>query len=360
MKLIWKIRAKKGAKIAGAVLLILLGLALMPMLALPYGGLDWLAYGPAYQGGKSYHSKPAPTPAALEIPCAELPELGEPLAALVYSYPAGIGEPQGVRLAAFEREMDQFLAAVEASGVDLQSEEIQAQMPVFRRQVLEMLIGDVLVQQAAVEAEILIADEEVQAHVVEQVALGGGVEPFQAWLEETGQTWEEFDRDVCQSLLDQAVLDHITAEITGTMQMIWARQIVIVAEEDANQVLTRLASGEPFEVVAQEVSIDEHTRDQGGDLGWFPQGFGWLPPEVEDAAFAGEPGQVQGPIQVGEPSDPGGEIYVILQTLCCQSDRLLEPDMRDALRSVAFETWLAQRREAAEVEIFAELDLEEE
>ncbi len=349
MKVNLSIRAKKTLKIAGVLFLILLGLALMPILALPYGGLDWRAYDPAYQGSKTFLPTPVPTTAPLVIPCAELPQLGEPLAVLVNSYPEGSGEPQGIGMAAYERELAQFLAALEASGVDLESEEIQSEMPTFRRQVLETLIGNVLIQQAAVEMGLGVAEVEVQAHVTEQVEQRGGLEPFQTWLEETGQTQEEFDRDVCQDLLEQEVLDQVTAEITGTMEMVWARQIVVVEELEAMDVITRLASGEPFEVVAQEVSIDENTRQRGGDLGWFPRGYGWLPPELEEAAFAGEPGEIQGPIQVGE-------IHVVLQTLCCQADRLLEPEMRDALRGMAFERWLTERRVDAEVEIFVDLE----
>jgi parvulin-like peptidyl-prolyl isomerase len=316
---------------------------------LPYGGLDWVAYDPAYQGSQSFQPTPVPEVVIPEIPCSELPELGEPLAAVVNSYPEGVGEPQGIRLAAYERELTQFLDALEASGVDLESEEVQAEMPTYRQEILEMLIGEVLVQQAAVEAGIVVIDEDIQLRVAEQVEQGGGVEPFEAWLQETGQTWEEFDRTMCLDLLHQAVLDHVTFEITGTMEMVWARQIVVASEPDAMTVMERLASGEPFEVVASEVSIDEYTKQQGGDLGWFPQGFDWLPPEVEEAAFAGEPGQVQGPIQVEE-------VFVILQTLCCQEDRLLEPEVRDVLRAVAFEKWLAERWEAAEIEIFVDLE----
>jgi parvulin-like peptidyl-prolyl isomerase len=154
---------------------------------------------------------------------------------------------------------------------------------------------------------------------------------------------------VCQDLLRQAIMDQVTAEISGTVEMVWARQIVVATAEEAWRVLTRLASGEDFASVAMDMSLDEQTREFGGDLGWFPRGLGWLAPEVEDAAFSGEPGQVQGPFQVGEH-------YVIVQTLDYQAERTLDPDTREALRAIGFERWLAGRREAAEIEILIDLD----
>jgi foldase protein PrsA len=123
----------------------------------------------------------------------------------------------------------------------------------------------------------------------------------------------------------------------------------VATEDEAIAVLNRLASGEPFDAVAREVSLDARTRDLGGDLGWFPRGFGWVPPEVEDAAFAGAPGQVQGPIR-------SGDLYYIIQTIEYEAARVLDPDTREALRATAFELWLAERRAVAEVEIFVDLE----
>ena len=333
--------AKRLLKIVAALALSLLGLALLPLLALPYGSLDWLAYDPAYKGTYGYPPAPTPTPTPVVIPCAELPQPGEPLAAEVNG--------QGIRLAAFEREMAQFVAALETLGADPASAEFQAQLPAYRRQILELLVEDALVQQAAVEAGIAVAEEEIQARVTEAVEQGGGVEAFQAWLDATDQTWEEFRRDVCQDLLNQAVFEQVTASVGNTAEMVHARQIVVASEQEAVAVLGRLASGDAFDAVAASASLDEPGRERGGDLGWFPRGVGQAAPQVEEAAFAGQTGQVQGPIPVGER-------YAVIQTIERQADRPLEPEMQDALRAAAFEQWLAAQRQAAQITIYVELD----
>jgi foldase protein PrsA len=346
-------KAKRAVKIAVALALTLIGLVLLPVLALPYGGLDWLIYDPSYKGGYGYPPTPVPTrvptsipaPQPCVVPCAELPEPGEPLAATVNG--------QGIRLAAYERELDQFIQALVALGADLDSPEFQAGLPDVRRQVLDLMIDDVLVQQAACEFGITVTDDEIEIRMAEVVAESGGEEAFQAWLDETGQSWEEFRRDICQDILRLKVMEHVTADLPDEMEMVSVRQIVVATEQEAVSVLTQLASGEDFEDLAARVSLDTYTRDQGGDLGWFPHGLSRAAPEVEDAAFAAEPGQVQGPILVGEH-------YVVVQTTGYQAQRSLDPDTRRELQTVLFEEWLAQRREVAEIEIFVDFDSEAE
>ncbi len=333
---------KVAVKIAAALALSLLGMALLPLLALPYGSLDWVAYDPAYKAG---HSFPTPAPPAArptpQIPCAELPAPDAPLAARVNG--------QGIGLAAFEREMAQFLAVLEAAGNDLQDPAVQAELPGFQRQVLDLLIDDVLVQQAAVKLGLAVTDEQIQVRVSQEISQSGGIEWFEGWLAETGQTWAEYERDICQELLRQQVSAVVTAGVGDTAEMVHARQIVVSSVDGAWKVLTRLASGEDLSDLAKEMSLDESSREQGGDLGWLPRGLGWLAPQVEEAAFSGEPGEVQGPIQVGDR-------YVIVQTLEHQADRPLDPASREALRAIAFEQWMGERREAAEIEIYVTLN----
>jgi peptidyl-prolyl cis-trans isomerase D len=67
------------------------------------------------------------------------------------------------------------------------------------------------------------------------------------------------------------------------------------AEARASEVLSRLESGEQFDVLATELSEDAGTSGQGGDLGWVNRGL--LLGPFEDALYAMEIGEVQGPIK---------------------------------------------------------------
>ncbi|HVS14992.1 MAG TPA: peptidyl-prolyl cis-trans isomerase [Thermoanaerobaculia bacterium] len=67
------------------------------------------------------------------------------------------------------------------------------------------------------------------------------------------------------------------------------------ARAELEAIRRRVEAGEDFQRIAQEVSEDEVTRPQGGDLGFF--GRGRMTPQFEEAAFSGQPGELIGPIE---------------------------------------------------------------
>ena len=73
-----------------------------------------------------------------------------------------------------------------------------------------------------------------------------------------------------------------------------AAHILVATEEAAQAAAARIAAGEDFAAVAQEVSTDGSAR-QGGTLGWF--GPGVMIPEFEEVVRNLTPGQVSAPLQ---------------------------------------------------------------
>jgi parvulin-like peptidyl-prolyl isomerase len=80
-------------------------------------------------------------------------------------------------------------------------------------------------------------------------------------------------------------------EIPTTAEHVHARHILVATQAEAEAILTQLRDGADFDTLAQTFSLDVSTRDRGGDLGFFPRGL-LLTPELEEAAFALEPGQI--------------------------------------------------------------------
>jgi len=71
------------------------------------------------------------------------------------------------------------------------------------------------------------------------------------------------------------------------------RHILLKTEEEAKQVLNRLANGENFVELAREYSIDPNAKSTGGEIGFHPKGS--LLPEYEAEAFKlNKIGQVSG------------------------------------------------------------------
>jgi len=73
-----------------------------------------------------------------------------------------------------------------------------------------------------------------------------------------------------------------------------ASHILVKTEDQANQILKRLADGEEFDKVARRFSSCPSGKN-GGDLGWF--GKGQMVPEFEKVAFENDPGKVVGPVK---------------------------------------------------------------
>lgn len=63
----------------------------------------------------------------------------------------------------------------------------------------------------------------------------------------------------------------------------------------ANELIARAKRGEDFSALARQYSTEPGASVSGGELGWF--GKGRMVKPFEDAAFAGRPGQVLGPVK---------------------------------------------------------------
>jgi peptidyl-prolyl cis-trans isomerase C len=73
-----------------------------------------------------------------------------------------------------------------------------------------------------------------------------------------------------------------------------ASHILVKTEQQATQIMKRLADGEEFAAVAKRFSGCPSGKN-GGDLGWFTKGQ--MVPEFEKVAFEEDVGKVVGPIK---------------------------------------------------------------
>jgi parvulin-like peptidyl-prolyl isomerase len=144
-----------------------------------------------------------------------------------------------------------------------------------------------------------------------------------------------------QLMINQRVMDRLSADVGTEAEQVHVRLIKVDSEEAAQQILTTLQQGGDFAALVREHSLDLATKENGGDLGWFPRGL--VAPELEAAAFALQPGQVSGVVRLGEG-------YHIIQLIEREAARPLSPDVQYELKLARFEEWLAELRVAAEIE----------
>lgn len=83
-------------------------------------------------------------------------------------------------------------------------------------------------------------------------------------------------------------------------------QIVVTNEDEAKKVYERIDKGEDFGKIAKELSRDEKTKAQGGDIGFFKKGQ--LNSQIENVAFSLRKGQVSMPLNLK------GQLYIFKVT----------------------------------------------
>jgi len=83
--------------------------------------------------------------------------------------------------------------------------------------------------------------------------------------------------------------------------------IEVASEDEAERVMDRLENGEDFADLAAQVSLDEYTREDGGQIGLVEEDDPFLPPELLEAALSLEPGDIAGPVSL---TDTYAIVYV--------------------------------------------------
>ncbi len=260
----------------------------------------------------------AASPAPSDTPAAPTPT-SVPLAARVNG--------EGILLSDFDAE----LKRLQASGSTL-SEADQ------RKTVLDQQVEEALLDQAALQAGHTITDEDVQKRLTDLTAQAGGDAALTSWLQANFYDPETFRAALRRAMLAAWQRDQITAAVPTEAEQVHARQILVFDADLAQQIYQTLQTGADF--ATQALRYDGQT---GGELGWFPRGY-LVQPEVEEAAFALQPGEYSAVIE----SAIG---WHIIQVIDRNPARKLAPDALQTLQTRALQDWLTQQRAAATVEI---------
>ena len=259
----------------------------------------------------------------------------EPLAAMVN------GEP--ITMAEYQRELARYEASLPQSNLDPSTPEGQEALAQARAWVLDRMIEQRLILQAAAQEGITVSDEEVEASIQSLIS-EIGEEAFRQHLADQGMSEEEFRESLRREMIASRMLDKVAQSVPTHGPEVHARHILVATEAEAQQILQQLNAGADFAALAQQYSLDASTRDRGGDLGTFPRGTLTLP-EVEEVAFSLQPGQISGIVK-----SPWG--YHIVQVLDRVDDAEYDPVSLRILRDKAIQDWLKGLWDKAEIKKF--------
>ncbi len=240
---------------------------------------------------------------------------------------------QGTSLALFQSELDRYQTAQTAAGNTVNQDQA-------RKTVLDDLVDQMLLAQAAEKDGYKISDAAVQARIDQLATSMGGKDALAAWLEKYNYSEADFSEQLRLSMAAAWERDQIAAQVPQTAEQVHARQILVYDADTAQKYLAKLKAGADFATLAQQ--LDPVT---GGDLGWFPRGY-LTDPAVEKAAFALQPGQYSDVVQAQQG-------YLIIQVIARDTQHPLSPDARLALQKQALQKWLQDQRAQSKVQVLA-------
>ena len=209
--------------------------------------------------------------------------------------------------------------------------------------VLDMLIEQTLIAQEAAREKVVITEKQIDQELSVTKDKAGGDSKFAAWLMANQQTEQDAREQIRLDLLTNALTAKVLVQLPRTAEYVHAFHIVVATEAEAEQIQTQLNNGTHYEALAQSKSIDESTRADGGNLDWFSRGAGsvlWT--EVEDAAFALQPGEISPIIH-----SPIG--YHIIKVVARENRPLTEADTA-YLQQNALRQWMDRLKVAAKIE----------
>lgn len=255
--------------------------------------------------------------------------------------------------------------------------------PVIAEQTLERLVREEIIRQEAERREITVSSAEIDQAIDEffgydpnpstPTPLAEPISPFTPtdalmptetpFPTQAPMTADEYNRQRSQMLktikaserefrswieaflLEEKLREAYMSEVPIEADQVQIHYMTVNSEMKANEFVNRLAAGEDFQTLAEEIQNieDEEIRGYGYEWEWLPQSVleERLGPTLADLAFSLDVGQHSQPIQEGEADGWFTVIKVMGREV-----RELDESVREQMRDERFETWMDAQRQA--------------
>jgi hypothetical protein len=236
----------------------------------------------------------------------------------------------------------------------------------FARDVLDSMVEEELVRQAAETRDLSVTEEEVQLRIEREVgynrdaitetqtltdtAIAGGQPQFDELyqqfktnvLQVTRYPEEDFRAMIRASVLREELKAELADDIDTTADQVQSTVFIANTEEEAEAIRTRInEDGEEPQALVDELSGDENQDTTGYELPWLPEGYisTQIGEEIEQAAFNTSVGSASPPVL-----GPDERYYVVY--VAGHEVRELSTELQEQNREEAYQDWLAEQKEA--------------
>ncbi len=233
-----------------------------------------------------------------------------------------------ITLADFQSELARYKLAQTSLGVTISEEEAN-------KVVLEDMIAQVLLAQAARESNFTLTESDLKLRIDSLAESIGGAEALSAWKSAHGYDDASFQIVLRRSVEAAWMRDKIIADVPTSVEQIHLRQILTYNEGDARAALEQLNGGADFDELA--ALYDTITF---GELGWVPRGY-LLDARADEAVFALQAGAYTDVIA----TDAGFHIFKAVE----RGGHPLSPDALLAVQELALRNWVAEQRAVSQI-----------
>lgn len=253
-------------------------------------------------------------------------------------------------------------------GVDLDSPSGKDMVNNLRKDVIQQLVEREVLLAEAEKRKLTASPEEIDTRIKGIKTNFPDDAAFKKALADNGIDMESLKQHVGQSVVIEKLRDELTKGATVSVQQakeaydknhneflvqeeVKASHILVKTKKEADDLMAKIKGGADFAELAKQHSEDTGSKQQGGDLGFFPKGR--MVPEFEKAAFSLKPGKVSDPVQ----SQFGFHIIKVFEKREPRQkgfDEVKGEFMDQMLRSKKdkdFGDWIRAQRESAKVVI---------
>ena len=232
-----------------------------------------------------------------------------------------------------------FLDRAEVAGADPMS-------------MLESLTNEAVIKIMAPQYGIEVTEDDVDQELRNIASDDTGeisdIE-FKEWyrqqLNENGVSDEQYRELVSISLLAERMQEYLAEQVPYEAEQVHLHIMIFSDYEEGLAAKARLDASEDFATVAREVSVDESSREAGGDLGWVPPAISLFEYQI-DLLEINEISEVipyysstYSTSSTSDSSEP--DFYYILMVSGKEEDRLLTDEYRAVIQDSALDFWLS-------------------
>jgi len=201
-------------------------------------------------------------------------------------------------------------AVAKFNGESISKDELYNKMvEQYGSATVDQIISDKIIAAEAKKQKVTVSTSTLNTEIDKLKAQYGSDDAFNQALASNNTTLEDVKKDLKNYLILKKLMEpdiKITDEEMksyfeknkdsfATAEQVKASHILVADEKTAKEIKQKLDNGEDFAALAKKYSTDEGTKDNGGELGYFPKGT--MVTEFDNAAFSLPVNSISDPVK---------------------------------------------------------------